>query len=99
MSTGRLNHRCPTEAENINGFEDEDGCPDVKDTDADGVPDDRDQCVDEPEDTDGFEDTDGCPDPDNDGDGIPDEQDECIDEPEDGKGKDQELTDGCPQEE
>lgn len=94
-----VSDRCPNEPESKNGFEDEDGCPDVKDTDADGVPDDRDQCVDEPEDTDGFEDTDGCPDPDNDGDGIPDEQDECIDEPEDGKGKDQELTDGCPQEE
>lgn len=89
---------CPLQPETKNDFDDLDGCPDVKDTDADGVPDDTDKCIDEPEDTDGFEDLDGCPDPDNDGDGVPDNQDECIDEAEDGKGKDQEKTDGCPQE-
>ena len=31
------------------------------DSDADGIPDDVDQCVDEAEDLDGFEDDDGCP--------------------------------------
>jgi hypothetical protein len=42
------------------------------DTDADGIPDFRDQCPREPEDLDGFHDDDGCPDPDNDADGVPD---------------------------
>ena len=34
---------CRTEPENINGFDDEDGCPEVDD-DADGIPDDLDNC-------------------------------------------------------
>jgi hypothetical protein len=42
------------------------------DTDADGIPDFRDQCPRLPEDVDGFRDDDGCPDPDNDADGVPD---------------------------
>src|SRR5690606_21850596 len=84
------------EPETYNGFEDEDGCPDVPDTDGDGVDDPKDKCPEEPEDTDGYEDTDGCPDPDNDGDGIPDERDEGVDEAEDMNGVDDE--DGCPDE-
>jgi len=71
--------QCPREAEDFDGFEDEDGCPDP-DNDGDGIPDELDQCPNEPEDMDGFEDADGCPDPDNDGDGIPDEEDNCPDE-------------------
>ena len=74
---------CPLEAEDFDGFEDLEGCPDP-DNDADGVPDIRDGatgdngfgvCLNDPEDMDGFEDTDGCPDLDNDGDGVPDIRD------------------------
>jgi OOP family OmpA-OmpF porin len=65
-----------------------------KDTDGDGIPDSRDQCILEPEDVDGYLDDDGCPDPDNDADGIPDDKDQCKNEPEDFDGyKD---DDGCP---
>jgi outer membrane protein OmpA-like peptidoglycan-associated protein len=38
--------RCPNEAEDFDGFQDEDGCPDP-DNDQDGVPDDRDECPDD----------------------------------------------------
>jgi OOP family OmpA-OmpF porin len=50
--------RCPRRAEDQDGFEDEDGCPE-SDNDRDGVPDDRDECPDEPEGPMG--DGDGCP--------------------------------------
>ncbi len=84
---------CPMDAEDMDGFQDGDGCPDP-DNDLDGIPDGRDMCPDEPEDIDGFEDSDGCPDLDNDGDGIVDERDMCPDEPEDIDGFEDE--DGCP---
>ncbi|MEM8609355.1 MAG: OmpA family protein [Myxococcota bacterium] len=71
--------KCPNEAEDKDGFEDDDGCPDL-DNDGDTIPDADDRCPDEAEDMDGFEDTDGCPDLDNDGDGIPDVDDRCPDE-------------------
>jgi outer membrane protein OmpA-like peptidoglycan-associated protein len=71
---------CPNEAEDFDGFQDEDGCPDP-DNDGDGVLDVNDGCPNDPEDIDGFEDEDGCPDPDNDGDGILDVDDECPNEP------------------
>jgi len=74
--------RCPTEPEDKDGFEDDDGCPD-KDNDGDGVEDALDQCQGEAEDRDGFEDNDGCIDADNDGDGIPDVRDSCPDQVED----------------
>ena len=60
---------CPTDAEDMDGYEDEDGCPDP-DNDGDGVNDAEDKCPSDGEDRDGFEDEDGCPDPDNDKDGI-----------------------------
>ncbi|MFP4242157.1 MAG: OmpA family protein [Chitinispirillaceae bacterium] len=85
--------KCPNRAEDIDGFEDSDGCPDP-DNDEDGVPDSLDSCPDEPEDLDGFEDSDGCPDLDNDSDGIADKKDRCPDEPEDFDGF--EDQDGCP---
>jgi outer membrane protein OmpA-like peptidoglycan-associated protein len=85
---------CPTEPEDNDNFEDDDGCPDP-DNDRDGIPDERDKCPDAPEDKDGFEDDDGCPDPDNDGDGMPDGQDKCPDDPEDSDGFEDE--DGCPE--
>src|SRR5262249_28443501 len=70
----------PNEPEDLDGFQDADGCPDP-DNDQDGIPDVIDKCPNEPEDYDGFQDTDGCPDPDNDGDGVPDVIDKCPNEP------------------
>ncbi|HVU05059.1 MAG TPA: hypothetical protein VHE30_25090 [Polyangiaceae bacterium] len=67
---------CPELAEDRDGFEDQDGCPDFDDDD-DGVPDDQDKCPKSKEDADGFQDDDGCDDPDNDGDGVPDAADQC----------------------
>ncbi len=52
---------CPTEAEDFDGFEDEDGCPDL-DNDGDGILDVNDLCPNEAEDFNGSEDEDGCPD-------------------------------------
>ncbi len=85
--------KCPDRAEDVDGFEDEDGCPD-EDDDGDGVADATDKCPREAEDKDGFEDEDGCPDADNDKDGVPDAQDACADVAED---KDNfQDADGCP---
>ena len=52
---------CPSEPEDHDGFEDQDGCPDP-DNDRDGIPDERDQCPNEPETYNGVQDADGCPD-------------------------------------
>jgi outer membrane protein OmpA-like peptidoglycan-associated protein len=87
------NDACPTEAEDHDGFDDTDGCPD-DDNDGDGIPDARDRCPDQPEDLDGQEDTDGCPDVDTDGDGIQDGYDSCPTQPEDMDGD--RDDDGCP---
>ena len=86
---------CPRQAEDFDGFEDQDGCPDT-DNDRDTFPDPRDKCPNEAEDRDGFEDTDGCPDLDNDQDTILDKADKCPDRAEDFDGF--EDTDGCPDE-
>ena len=67
---------CIDVAEDMDNFEDADGCPEL-DNDGDGVQDPDDQCANNAEDADGFEDGDGCPDPDNDGDGILDADDKC----------------------
>jgi outer membrane protein OmpA-like peptidoglycan-associated protein len=72
--------QCPNEPEDFDGFQDEDGCPDL-DNDGDGILDIHDGCPNDPEDLDGFQDDDGCPDPDNDGDGILDVDDLCPNEP------------------
>jgi OOP family OmpA-OmpF porin len=87
------NDKCPNEAEDKDGFEDTDGCPEI-DNDADGIVDQDDKCPMEAEDKDGFEDDDGCPDGDNDVDGIPDADDRCPNEPETKNGFEDE--DGCP---
>ncbi|MDP3277775.1 MAG: OmpA family protein [Deltaproteobacteria bacterium] len=87
------NDRCPNEPEDMDGFEDSDGCPEA-DNDADGILDGVDRCPNEPEDRDGFQDQDGCPDRDNDNDGIPDGYDSCPNAPEDRDGDRDE--DGCP---
>jgi outer membrane protein OmpA-like peptidoglycan-associated protein len=69
---------CPSQAETVNGYLDNDGCPDVlPDRDKDGRLDEADQCPDEPEDLDGNADEDGCPDPDDDADGVADREDKC----------------------
>ncbi|NVB77198.1 MAG: OmpA family protein [Kofleriaceae bacterium] len=85
--------KCPNEAEDKDGFQDDDGCPDA-DNDADGVADAADKCAMEPEDKDGFQDDDGCPDADNDGDGMLDASDKCPNEAEDKDGF--QDDDGCP---
>ena len=87
--------KCPDEPEDKDGFQDEDGCPDL-DNDGDGIPDALDKCPNEPEDKDGFQDEDGCPDPDNDNDGIPDARDKCPNEPE--TFNNYQDADGCPDE-
>ncbi|MEM9195646.1 MAG: OmpA family protein [Myxococcota bacterium] len=87
--------QCVQEPEDIDSFEDENGCPDP-DNDNDGILDSADACPLEPETVNDVEDTDGCPDAvgDSDGDGITDDVDACEDQPEDVDGF--EDTDGCP---
>ncbi len=86
---------CPEEPEDVDGFEDDDGCPEL-DNDQDGINDDVDKCPLKPEDLDGFEDEDGCPesDDDSDGDGILNDVDKCPNDPEDFDGY--QDKDGCP---
>lgn len=84
---------CPTKKEDVDGFEDHDGCPDP-DNDGDGILDEKDMCPVVAEDLDGFEDHDGCPDPDNDHDGVPDSSDACPVVAEDVDGYMD--KDGCP---
>jgi outer membrane protein OmpA-like peptidoglycan-associated protein len=88
------NDNCPEQAEDFDGFEDNDGCPEF-DNDNDGIVDVSDNCPEEPEDYDGFEDNDGCPDSDNDNDGILDINDTCPDLKEDFDGFAD--SDGCPE--
>jgi len=52
---------CPDRPEDVDGFEDGDGCPDI-DNDLDRVLDIADKCPNVPEAYNGFEDEDGCPD-------------------------------------
>lgn len=67
--------QCPTVPEDLDGYQDEDGCPEPDpDSDGDGLPDNVDGCKDVP----GPNDYDGCPD--RDGDQIPDNVDKCPDE-------------------
>ena len=83
---------CPDRAEDRDGFEDSDGCPEP-DNDADGVLDGNDKCPLTP----GPLSNQGCPEDapkDSDGDGIPDNLDKCRDQPEDLDGF--EDSDGCP---
>lgn len=85
--------RCADQAEDRDGFEDRDGCPDLDD-DGDGVPDAKDKCRLVAEDRDGFRDEDGCPDADDDGDGYADAKDLCPRAAEDRDGF--QDDDGCP---
>ena len=86
--------KCPNDAEDRDGFEDTDGCPDLDD-DVDGIADAADKCPRAAEDRDGFEDADGCPELDNDGDGIQDAKDKCPNVAEDVDNF--EDSDGCPE--
>ena len=54
---------CPRDPEDIDRFQDHDGCADP-DNDDDGIRDADDKCPDAPEDLDHWEDLDGCPEPD-----------------------------------
>jgi outer membrane protein OmpA-like peptidoglycan-associated protein len=87
------NDKCKNDAEDKDGFQDDDGCPEL-DNDADGREDNVDKCPDDPEDDDGYMDNDGCPDTDNDKDGIVDTADKCPDQAETVNGFTDE--DGCP---
>jgi outer membrane protein OmpA-like peptidoglycan-associated protein len=82
--------RCPLNAEDKDGFEDDDGCAEL-DNDEDGIPDVKDKCPNEAETVNGYQDADGCPDEaaDTDGDGVEYEQDRCPLE----AGN---ASDGCP---
>ena len=68
--------RCPMDAEDKDGFQDEDGCPDP-DNDGDGIVDRLDACPNDP----GPLENQGCPILDRDGDGVPDSEDRCPDVP------------------
>jgi outer membrane protein OmpA-like peptidoglycan-associated protein len=65
----------------------------LKDSDLDGIADDKDLCRNDKEDVDGYQDLDGCPDLDNDNDGVQDAQDKCPMQAEDMDGF--EDADGC----
>ena len=85
--------KCTHEAEDFDGFQDDDGCPDI-DNDNDGILDLQDECHLEREDFDGFQDEDGCIDIDNDMDNILDFTDRCPNKPETINGY--RDLDGCP---
>ena len=78
---------CIDQPEDVDGFQDDDGCPDP-DNDGDGVLDHDDRCINVP----GTVELRGCPD--SDGDGIADIDDKCPNDPEDKDGF--EDGDGCP---
>ncbi len=67
---------CPDAPEDVDGWQDGDGCPDL-DNDRDGLVDEDDLCADEAEDRDGVADEDGCPELDADRDRIVDRDDRC----------------------
>jgi len=73
--------RCPTQPEDHDGYQDDDGCPD-SDNDRDGVLDAVDACRDTPGDPHEDPTKNGCPGvfADRDADGIPDAEDKCPDE-------------------
>ena len=68
--------RCPLDPEDLDGFQDDDGCPDP-DNDGDGIVDKVDACPNTP----GPIENRGCPILDRDGDGVPDGEDRCPAEP------------------
>ncbi len=95
MVDSRERPDCVHLPEDLDGFEDDDGCADP-DNDGDLVPDTDDRCPNEAADLDRDEDEDGCTDPvrDADADGVPDDEDACPRRAEDADGFEDE--DGCP---
>ena len=87
---------CPAAAEDKDGIQDADGCPE-EDADGDRVPDSDDRCPAQSEIFNGVADEDGCPDraDDADGDGVEDRVDVCPLEPENIDGV--RDGDGCPE--
>jgi outer membrane protein OmpA-like peptidoglycan-associated protein len=81
---------CRTQAEDRDGFQDADGCPDL-DNDGDSILDVEDRCSN----LSGPKENVGCPDADTDGDGLVDRLDRCPKAAEDKDGF--EDTDGCPE--
>ena len=53
---------CPDTAEDVDGFQDQDGCPEP-DNDHDNIPDQQDRCPNEAENRNDVDDEDGCPEP------------------------------------
>ncbi|HEY0711078.1 MAG TPA: OmpA family protein, partial [Polyangia bacterium] len=95
--------KCPNTAEDLDQYQDEDGCPEEDndgdgcpdpDNDNDGIPDTYDECPGQAEDADGVDDADGCPDNDNDKDGFLDSADRCPSQAETLNGN--KDDDGCP---
>jgi hypothetical protein len=88
--------RCPDQREDIDGFDDDDGCPEL-DNDKDGTADLEDRCPLEAEDRVKPHDRDGCPASkrDSDDDGVADHLDRCVDGAEDFDEFDD--GDGCPE--
>jgi hypothetical protein len=86
--------RCPTRREDVDGFQDEDGCPDL-DNDRDGIRDKDDACPREPGIARSDPKLNGCPSPDRDGDTYDDAVDRCPDAAETFDGVDDD--DGCPE--
>jgi hypothetical protein len=85
--------KCPDQAEDRDGVEDFDGCPDPDD-DGDGIPDSADACPHERGEPSTDPTRNGCPNPDRDGDTYDNDVDACPDEAEVFNGvKD---DDGCP---
>ena len=96
---------CMHSPEDVDGFRDEDGCPEL-DNDEDGLDDAQDKCPVEAETRNGHKDEDGCADElpalpstppapvDTDKDGLADDQDRCVRAAEDKDGF--EDADGCP---
>lgn len=87
--------KCPDIAEDKDGFQDDDGCPEA-DNDQDGIPDALDKCPNQPETFNGVDDADGCPEIDSDGDGFIGSLDKCPAQPETVNGY--QDADGCPDE-
>jgi hypothetical protein len=85
--------KCVLVAEDKDGAQDDDGCPD-DDNDGDRRVDGEDKCPEIAEDLDGYDDDDGCPELDNDGDKFVDLQDKCPMDAEDGA--EPQPKDGCP---
>lgn len=81
--------KCPNQTEDMDTFEDEDGCPDI-DNDKDGILDGEDECPGRS----GIRAKQGCPFVDFDKDGIDDDVDACPQKAEDKDGF--EDDDGCP---